>query len=1363
MKVIGLQIAVKGEAEGLKRLGQIKAELKAIDAEIDKINKKTVSPKTGAGASSASAGGASTTSGSKSVSGQISEAKSQGKDYQALITQAAKLKAEQAEINGLIRQQAREFESTKEAVGSYKQLNNELAKAKDAYKRLGEADRNSQLGKESLQRIQALDRELKGIDANMGQYFRNVGNYSSAFSNLGSIVSRVGGFLGLGVGLQEILQANSQISESVSDAQKTTGLTKDQVRALNEELKKIDTRTTQEGLLAIAEGAGRLGLGRLGVEGLTDFVVAIDKVNVALGDVLEGDPDQIATTLAKISSSFGLEEAFGYAGGVERVGAALNYLGANSKANENFILEVTRRLQGLATTAGITAPQVLGYGATLDELGLNAELSSSALQRFLVDIAKSPEAFAKVAEKAGVTKDEFIALTKTNPNEAFIKVLEGAKSSEEGFGALNETLKTLGLTGVGEIQTITALANNVDLLRKNQGLAGEEFAKSNEEFARSNSLLQEFNTKNTNLAASIDKAKKALVELVTTSGVQDFLQVIIEGFAKIFFALGKLPEFVKENRAELIGLGVALVAFNAQAIAASLNTLRLAASQKIAAATTQAVTFAQKALNLAMKANPIGLVIGSIALLVTGFIALYRRSEVVREGIDRFAKGLFSFYQRLGAAKVFIAPFVESFRFLLDLIKEGPQIAFQKAQANLRSFLIGLREGFNQAIIEAKIFGLKLKEAVTLGKADTEGRQAELRKDLEASRKLVEDAAKKNEEKVAKVKDEYRQKDIQKKKEALKVETDAENQNNDDKTKKTKEQLEKEQALRERAAENRLAAAKNILALETSLIENQYARRAAELRNNAEEQIKALVGTPEQIKTQTDLVRQSLARELENLDAEWAKAHANALAMVTEFTDELTKARIEGGKKEVEALIENSQAVSEAQIKQLELVFQQRSNLLSKNLTEGAITTEQFNEQSFALERQYASDRLALETQSATELMALKVQQSAVEVQALEAQLAANLAAIQEFERQKREALRSELDTGNISQGEFDTGVQGLEELTAEQKLQAEADFQAQKNAIIQNAAIEGIDFQIEQAEREKELSEQRIKDLIAFEERRKEVVGDFYNSLGEATAKFFAEGAKDVKGFLKTVILASLDALEKTINIAIAEATAKSLVQGDSIATFGATGIARAALIGGLIKGAFAVAKGLINKFEAGGTISSDGIAWEGNEVPISGGVVRGSRSHAVGGIAGNFAGMPIEIESGEFYLRNGKYTHLINKRATGRNRAALEALQAAIPPSVTSASRARAAIAINRLADGGTLSVNPLAAPFSPSTAFQAAGTVNGAISAGQAEQMSALILEMIQAVNARIDRIAVINDPAETLVHGEIVLQVRNNSRP
>lgn len=73
--------------------------------------------------------------------------------------------------------------------------------------------------------------------------------------------------------------------------------------------------------------------------------------------------------------------------------------------------------------------------------------------------------------------------------------------------------------------------------------------------------------------------------------------------------------------------------------------------------------------------------------------------------------------------------------------------------------------------------------------------------------------------------------------------------------------------------------------------------------------------------------------------------------------------------------------------------------------------------------------------------------------------------------------------------------------------------------------------------------------------------------------------GSEDAfKGFAKNILIFALEQLKLQAQIAAAGVTVQSLAQPDSIATFGASGLVRAAIIVGLIEAAFAGLEGLVS-----------------------------------------------------------------------------------------------------------------------------------------------------------------------------------------
>lgn len=118
----------------------------------------------------------------------------ESEEYKTIAEQIA---TDQAKLNDVMKIGKT---NTDAAAGSYVDLNNQLKALRNQYKALSETERNSATGQGILENINKLDTELKDIDASMGQYQRNVGNYKSAFEGafqmITSEVSKINPTLG---------------------------------------------------------------------------------------------------------------------------------------------------------------------------------------------------------------------------------------------------------------------------------------------------------------------------------------------------------------------------------------------------------------------------------------------------------------------------------------------------------------------------------------------------------------------------------------------------------------------------------------------------------------------------------------------------------------------------------------------------------------------------------------------------------------------------------------------------------------------------------------------------------------------------------------------------------------------------------------------------------------------------------------------------------------------------------------------------------------------------------------------------------------------------------------------------------------
>lgn len=111
------------------------------------------------------------------------------KDRLTALTQVQEeYKAQAQQLLQTIRAQAKENIATE---GSYYQLQATLLQLEQTFKRLNATERNSDVGKEVLANINTVKDELKEIDAQMGDYRRNVGNYASAWNPLNNAINQI--------------------------------------------------------------------------------------------------------------------------------------------------------------------------------------------------------------------------------------------------------------------------------------------------------------------------------------------------------------------------------------------------------------------------------------------------------------------------------------------------------------------------------------------------------------------------------------------------------------------------------------------------------------------------------------------------------------------------------------------------------------------------------------------------------------------------------------------------------------------------------------------------------------------------------------------------------------------------------------------------------------------------------------------------------------------------------------------------------------------------------------------------------------------------------------------------------------------
>lgn len=362
-----------------------------------------------------------------------------------------------------------------------------------------------------LQNLSAVERELAtAVEARtswMGRSGTVMSRMADGFNKyFGLATSFIAGITGISFAFRKLAEDVAKMDDVYADVMKTTGSTREEVLELNEAFKKMDTRTSREELNNLARDAGKLGLS--GKKDILDFVEAGNQINVALGEDLgEGAIKNIGKITEVFKNSTKELESMDMKGRMLAVGSSINELGQSSTASEAYLVDFTQRLGGVAAQAKISVQDILGYASALDQSGQAVEMSATALQKFIMSLMGDPAKFAKIA---GLEVKAFNKLLKEDTNEAIITVLS-ALSEKGGFQQLIPVFKDMGLDGARAVGVLSALATNIDKVQTAQGI-------SNKAFTEGTSLTNEYNVKNNNLQATLEKQRKAFSDAALELG-----------------------------------------------------------------------------------------------------------------------------------------------------------------------------------------------------------------------------------------------------------------------------------------------------------------------------------------------------------------------------------------------------------------------------------------------------------------------------------------------------------------------------------------------------------------------------------------------------------------------------------------------------------------------------------------------------------------------------------------------------------------------------------------------------------------------------------------------------------------------------
>lgn len=418
---------------------------------------------------------------------------------------------------------------------------------------------------------------------------------------------------GMTLTMRQCVDEYAKMEEAESQAIKYTGMTREEVKQLNEQFKQMDTRTPREELNRLAGEAGKLGI--TGVDNVREFVEAANQINVALGEDLG---EEAVNQIGKLSQMFG-DESRSLRDNMLAIGSAVNQVAQSTSASEPYLVEFTARMGGVGKQAGMSVTDIMGFASALDQNMLRSEMASTALSGLILRIYQEPAKYARLAQ---MDVEEFTRLMQTDVNAAVISFLE-ALNKMGGMAQIAPVLKEMQLSGAEAASVISTLAGNVDLVRREQ-------ENANKAFAEGTSITAEYNVQNNTVQAGLEKARKNFQEVRIELGerLQPVMKNLISFGSLTVKGLLSLIKAFDDYRGVIVTTTTAVGLYTA-----AVNYSVIADKAKVL--WTGRIVTGMKSLFTLLRANPWGIAATAVGVLVGALIDWNRNQIAVSDSMKK--------------------------------------------------------------------------------------------------------------------------------------------------------------------------------------------------------------------------------------------------------------------------------------------------------------------------------------------------------------------------------------------------------------------------------------------------------------------------------------------------------------------------------------------------------------------------------------------------------------------------------------------------------------------------------------------------------------------------------------------------------
>lgn len=484
------------------------------------------------------------------------------------------------------------------------QLQEELSAAERDTREYMETSMNLRRVNEQINEVK---RSWQEHDNQIVATIKRLTSYVLVYAGFNEVVGRI----------KQLYQANLQLSDSLADIEKTTGLSTESVAELSREIDSIDTRTAQQELHDLAYEAGKLGISAK--EDVLGFVKAGNQLLVALGEDLGGA--EAVRQLMKVNAILGETQKLGVEKALLATGSAINEISQTSRASAGPIVDVVNRIGAIGEAAGLSMSDLIALAGTLDALGQHAEMGGTALNTFISTLTSNT---TEVAQAVGLSDDYLKNLIEQGKTiQAVIAVFE-KMNAMGGLDVLAPIMKDLGSDGERIKQVLVTLSSGVEELKA-------QVFTSSRAFKEATSVTDEYNIKNENAMAIMLRMGNAIKESFINSGFVEWLTDVLRYIASIPNRFERGETSIRLMAVTVQALVGVMIATSSAVQKASANIVLFTKMVKSGTASVNIFKIAWQSLSKAMMSNPLGWV-------VLGFTALTSAITYFKKSVDEATK-----------------------------------------------------------------------------------------------------------------------------------------------------------------------------------------------------------------------------------------------------------------------------------------------------------------------------------------------------------------------------------------------------------------------------------------------------------------------------------------------------------------------------------------------------------------------------------------------------------------------------------------------------------------------------------------------------------------------------------------------------